>query len=120
MWSAIDLAAFFEENMPQEYWIVCGKASYDIGKFALLELRHQRTALLQGAMAGIWARFDQSFIQAPIDLAETKADLPGRWNTTWTNPANDQITVVWSFASPEFIGRSNTVLHARRRLRQPR
>jgi hypothetical protein len=58
---------------------------------------------LQGAMAGIRARFDHSFIQAPIDLAETKADLPGRWNTTWTNPANDQITVVWSVASQEFV-----------------
>lgn len=43
---------------------------------------------LQGVLAGVWDRFDKSFLQANTDLALIYNDVAGNWTKTYTNPTN--------------------------------
>ena len=43
---------------------------------------------LQGVLAGVWDRFDKSFLQANTDLALIYNDVAGNWTKSYTNPAD--------------------------------
>lgn len=43
---------------------------------------------LKGVLAGVWDRFDKSFLQANTDLALIYNDVAGNWTKSYTDPAN--------------------------------
>lgn len=52
---------------------------------------------LKGVLAGVWDRFDKSFLQANQDLAEIYNDVAGKWTQSYTNPADGKKVPVSSW-----------------------
>jgi hypothetical protein len=49
---------------------------------------------LQGVLAGVWDRFDKSFLQANDDLAAIYNDVPGHWDDSYKDPVADKTVAV--------------------------
>lgn len=74
---------------------------------------------LQGVLAGVWDRFDKSFLQANTDLALIYNDVAGNWTKSFKDPSsgNDIAVSAWgdsvtvpSSTSNEFQTMTNTAV----------